>query len=125
MCPKYYNEDESVFAEKNIYEMSGVEFERPHDLSFVGKGPRNYNPDKRLKEEVCLSLTFHPKIDASEIEVTVSKGIVHLSGFVSNREMKKEVDKCLDRILGVIDVDNQLQLLKNGYSFDFDEYELY
>ncbi len=125
MCPKYYNEDEGVYAEKNTYEISGVEFERPHDLSFVGIGPKNYNPDKRLKEEVCLSLTFNPKIDASEIEVIVSKGIVHLSGFVRNRDMKKEVDKCLDRISGVIDVDNQLQLLKNGYSFDFDDYDLY
>lgn len=49
--------------------------------SYRGVGPKGYTrSDERLAEEICERLTDHPRIDASEIDVQVSRGEVTLTG---------------------------------------------
>jgi osmotically-inducible protein OsmY len=59
-------------------------------------------------------LTDHPDIDASDIEVTVTGGIVTLAGTVDDRRQKRLAEDAVDDIPGVRDVQNQLQVKQRG-----------
>lgn len=78
-------------------------------LSQKGKGPRNFNiTDQRLFEKVCDALVDHPAIDASEIEVKVSQGIVTLSGGIEGRHTMTVVEELVRDIDGVKSIRNDL-----------------
>ncbi len=82
---------------------------------FAGRGPRGYQrSDQRLLEDVSDRLTDHPDIDASDIEVTVTGGIVTLAGTVDDRRQKRLAEDAVDDIPGVRDVQNQLQVKQRG-----------
>ncbi len=97
-------------AKNNTYNYAGVEFESPEKFSFVGLGPKNYDPDKRLWEEVCLNLTFHPEIDASHIEVIVHDQVVNLRGWVPTRKMKKLATRFLNQMSGLKKIINEINV---------------
>ncbi|HMN46518.1 MAG TPA: BON domain-containing protein [Povalibacter sp.] len=79
--------------------------------SHRGKGPKGYQrSDERLKEVICERLSDDPRIDASEITLTVSGGTVKLTGLVDNRRDKFEVEELVSQCSGVKDVDNQLRV---------------
>ncbi len=125
MEDNYYHGDDAPFPDKKYYGLDGVEFERVGTISFLGQGPKNYNPDKRIWEEVCLNLTFHPSVDASEIDVNVHEGVVILSGLIWSRKMKRTAEKCIENIAGVRDIINRLQIKKSFFLNEFDEYDTY
>jgi hypothetical protein len=78
---------------------------------YEGIGPRNYRrSDERIREDVCMRLTQHGQIDASEVEVEVNEGEVTLSGTVEDRRIKRMVEANVELIGGVIDVHNRLRL---------------
>ena len=78
---------------------------------FTGKGPKGYRrSDERIREDVCDCLTEHGRIDASDVEVSVSGGEVSLSGTVSDRRQKREIEDLCDRCPGVRDVHNSLRV---------------
>jgi len=80
--------------------------------SFRGRGPKGYErSDDRVKEQVCELLSDHDDIDASEITVSVSSGVVTLSGSVNDRREKYHVEEVVSRCSGVKDVDNQITVL--------------
>ncbi len=87
---------------------------RAHGGSLVGpdhtgRGPKGYRrADERIYEDVCETLSLSSEIDASEIEVTVKQGRVHLTGEVENRQTKRMVEFEIENISGVIDVQNDL-----------------
>lgn len=77
---------------------------------FQGKGPRSYSRSSaRIREDVCeyLSEGF---LDASDIEVAVSEGIVTLSGTVTDRRSKLVAEELAESVLGVRDVENRLRI---------------
>ncbi len=77
---------------------------------YEGVGPRNYRrSDERIWEDICLRLTQHHQIDASDVEVDVTEGEVTLSGTVEDRRIKRMVEANAERIQGVIDVHNRLR----------------
>lgn len=79
--------------------------------NYAGKGPKGYyREDARIHEEVCEVLYHHPLVDASDIEVEVKDQIVYLRGTVESRQQKREAERSLDFIWGVVDVINQLKL---------------
>lgn len=81
------------------------------DRGFFGKGPKGWKrSDDRIKEEVCEALNDSYHVDASEIEVNVKEGHVSLSGTIDSREAKREVERLVDGIRGVEDVQNNLKL---------------
>jgi osmotically-inducible protein OsmY len=77
----------------------------------VGKGPKGYQrSDERIWEDVGDILERHPDIDASDIELQVSEGVVTLTGTVENRRVKRMVEDAIDAVPGVKDVSNQLRI---------------
>jgi hypothetical protein len=85
-----------------------------------GRGPRGYRrSDERIREEVCECLTEDPFVDASNIEVTVQRGEVMLSGNVTSRQQKRRVTDLIESISGVRDVLNSVRVEQNEGSSSF------
>ena len=101
--------DSSLRSMGNAYwQDSTRQYLGPHS----GKGPKGYSrSEERIKEDVCEALLAHTEIDATEIEVEVSKGVVTLSGTVDSRQTKRMVEHEAESISGVIDVKNDLHIL--------------
>ena len=79
--------------------------------NFFGIGPKGYKrSDERIREDVSDRLTDDPRIDASEIMVTVADCVVTLDGFVPSRFMKRLSEDVTESISGVRDVDNKLRV---------------
>lgn len=77
----------------------------------IGVGPKNYQrSDERIFEEVCERLMNEGQIDASGIEVRVSKGEVFLTGSVPDRRTKRLAEDVLEQIAGMHDVQNDLKI---------------
>lgn len=86
---------------------------------YAGRGPKDYRrSDERVREEVCDRMTDDPMLDASEISVQVSEGVVTLSGSVASRDQKRRAEDVAERISGVKDVTNQLRVAReaNGHT---------
>lgn len=84
--------------------------ERP---SHRGKGPKNYQrSDEQIREEVCERLTLDHDVDASEIEVHVTAGVVTLEGTVHERHAKRLAEDISELVRGVKDVQNNLRVLR-------------
>ncbi len=85
----------------------------PMRPSYRGRGPKNYQrSDERIREEVCERLAVDHDIDASEIEVSVSSGVVTLGGSVQDRQMKRLAEDVSELVLGVRDVQNNLRVAR-------------
>lgn len=90
----------------------GVQFGRraqsgPHR----GRGPRSYQrSDDRIRDDVCDWLTEAADVDASDIEVQVTAGVVTLSGAVENRYAKRRAEDLAESVSGVREVQNNLRL---------------
>jgi hypothetical protein len=86
---------------------------------YAGRGPKNYQrSDDRIQEEVCDCMTDDPMLDASDVEVHVSSGVVTLTGTVSSRDQKRRAEDVAERVSGVKDVTNQLRVSReaNGHA---------
>ncbi|MDQ3950889.1 MAG: BON domain-containing protein, partial [Gemmatimonadota bacterium] len=83
--------------------------------TFFGRGPRGYRrSDERIREDINDRLTWHPDIDASDVEVRVENGEVTLSGVVEDRRAKRLAADIADEVAGVEDVHNQLKV-RHGF----------
>lgn len=114
------------------YDRSEVNSKRSHGLGGVagafgadgdyggitdhtGRGPKSYTrSDDRIRDDVCEALTRDPHVDASEIEVDVKQGVVHLKGSVEDRFAKKHAEDIIENLLGVKDVYNELSITLRG-----------
>lgn len=89
---------------------------------FSGRGPKGYRrSDERIKEEVSDALTADSHVDASEIDVSVSECVVTLKGTVENRRAKRMAEECVERVSGVVDVQNELRVQSSSNSLKSDE----
>lgn len=78
-----------------------------------GKGPKGWKrSDEKIREEVCESLFLSGDVDASDIDVSVTNGVVSLKGTVDSRFSKKLVEDITDDVTGVTDVQNTLTIKK-------------
>jgi hypothetical protein len=83
--------------------------------SYFGRGPRGYRrSDERIREEINDRLTWHPDVDASDIEVRVEAGEVTLTGVVEDRRAKRLAADIADDVFGVQDVHNELKV-RHGF----------
>lgn len=84
------------------------------DEGHSGKGPIGYKrSDERIYEDVCEALFSNPSVDATDIDVSVSDGLITLSGTVDTRYEKREAENCIEHLSGVVDIQNDLRLLDN------------
>lgn len=76
----------------------------------AGRGPRDYRrSDGRILEDVCEWLAEDPRVDASDIDVSVTDADVTLRGHVADRRMRRLAEDIAARVPGVRDVFNQLR----------------
>lgn len=76
-----------------------------------GKGPKGYvRSDGRIRDDVCDLLTDDERLDASNIEVSVSNGEVTLNGYVLDRAAKRRAEDCSDSVLGVVHTQNNIRI---------------
>lgn len=91
--------------------ITNYDFDNPFVHNHIGKGPKGYQKsDTNILEDVCEALYISPLVDASEVEVSVSEGIVYLRGVIENRRMKKDAQNVVERVPGVMDVQNVLKI---------------
>lgn len=82
---------------------------------YQGRGPRNYTrSDERITEELNERLTDDSDIDASDITVRVSNGMVTLEGTVEDRWMKHRAEDIADSCSGVKDVTNSIRVVSRN-----------
>lgn len=81
---------------------------------FRGRGPKGYErSDERLREIICERLTDEPSVDASDVSIDVKDKIVKLTGSVSDRRTKYEIEDLVERCGGVKDIDNQVRVRRS------------
>ena len=84
---------------------------REMDAGHRGRGPRNYSrSDDRIREDVSERLTDDPRLDATDIEVSVSGGEITLSGTVDSRFAKRHAEDLAEGCSGVRHVQNNLRV---------------
>lgn len=99
------------YGEGSLERDSESQFGSSQASGFFGKGPKGYRrSDDRIKEEVCETLSRHPRIDASDIEVKVEEACVTLSGTVESKEIKRAAEMAIENLSGVDDVKNELRV---------------
>lgn len=85
-----------------------------HGTSYAGRGPKGYaRGDERIREDICDRLTDDHRVDASDIDVQVSKGEVTLAGSVRSRDEKRSAEDVVDRVSGVREVNNHLKVRRS------------
>lgn len=70
--------------------------------------------DERIRADVHERLAALSGVDASEVEVTVRGGEVHLSGFVADRWQKHQIENEADRVAGVVEIENLIRLRRDA-----------
>jgi hypothetical protein len=84
---------------------------------FTGKGPKGYQrSDERIHEDVSEELAQHGEIDATDIQVRVSKREVSLDGEVETREQKRLAEDIVEACPGVREVQNNLHVRKGFFA---------
>ena len=83
--------------------------------SHRGRGPKGYTrTDQRITEDVCERLTDDDYVDAGDIEVQVTEGVVTLTGTVATRSMKHRAEDVAEACGGVRDVENRIRVASPG-----------
>jgi osmotically-inducible protein OsmY len=67
--------------------------------------------NRRLKQSVIDELAWDPKVDSRQIAVFVDGGAVTLRGTVGSFRQKREARRAAERVHGVTDVSNDLEVL--------------
>ena len=85
--------------------------------SHRGKGPVGWQrSDERIREDANDRLTDDPRVDASNITVTVQSGEVTLNGTVPSRNEKRRAEDLAEAISGVKHVQNNLRVADGAAS---------
>ena len=83
------------------------------DLEPRRQGPRGYRrSDDRIREDICEALMALTHLDASEVSVDVTEGIVMLTGIVPERRMKHAIEDATADVRGVLDVENRIRVVR-------------
>ncbi|WP_311276057.1 BON domain-containing protein [Methylobacterium sp. WCS2018Hpa-22] len=78
--------------------------------------------DKDLRRDVLDELDFDPSLDAAEIGVAVSDGVVTLTGHVGSYAEKVEAERAVKRVKGVRAIAQEIQVrLPNAKAIEDDQ----
>jgi len=66
--------------------------------------------DNEIERDVKAELEWDPDLDATDIAVSVKKGVVTLTGFVKSYLDKYEAEAAVKRVAGVVGVANDLEV---------------
>lgn len=91
--------------------MGSEEATRRREEDHRGKGPRGYQrSDERIQDDVNDRLSDDPRLDASDINVSVASAEVTLSGEVTSKFARRQAEDCADAVSGVRYVQNNLRV---------------
>ncbi|MEK7830326.1 MAG: BON domain-containing protein, partial [Acidobacteriota bacterium] len=74
----------------------------------------NYKSDEELQGEVMFQLGWDSRVKQTEVGVTVSKGIVTLTGTVDSYAKKLAAQQAAHRVRGVLDLVNDIEVRVPG-----------
>jgi osmotically-inducible protein OsmY len=74
------------------------------------EGDKAMHSDQEIERDVKDELLWNPDLDASDIAVSVKKGVVTLAGFVKSYSDKYEAEAAAKRVAGVSAVANDLEV---------------
>lgn len=117
--PDYYEDENGMrhaMTESNRHEFKWSRDPRSEASgeSHYGKGPKGYRRrDESIRDDICDLMAHNDELDASDLEVEVTEGIVTLSGTVKSRREKRLAEDLSDDIRGVKDVMNSLSISRN------------
>jgi hypothetical protein len=78
-------------------------------------GPKGWQPsDERIHAVVCEHLSREVALDAGDVTVAVSEGLVTLSGTVADLPTKHAIESLVDRCPGVREIDNRIKVMRGG-----------
>ncbi len=119
----YYDDD---YVNDNMYNTSTSDrdrygsgrrydgYESPYYGPYTGYGPRGWTrSDERIREDINERLTQDGRIDATNVNVTVTGGVAELSGSVDDRMQKRIAERIADSVSGVWDVHNHLAIQRD------------
>ncbi len=66
--------------------------------------------DNEIERDVKAELEWDPDLDATDIAISVKKGVVTLTGFVKSYTDKYEAEAAAKRVAGVVGVANDLEV---------------
>jgi osmotically-inducible protein OsmY len=66
--------------------------------------------DSEIERDVKDELYWNPDLDATDIAISVTKGVVTLSGFVKSYTDKYEAEAAAKRVAGVVGVANDIEV---------------
>jgi hypothetical protein len=93
----------------------GSDYEPRRAADRRGVGPKDYRrSDARVLEDVCEQLQDDDLLDAGDIEVQCSDGVVTLTGTVGSREARWHAENVASDARGVVDVVNRLAVRRLG-----------
>lgn len=72
--------------------------------------PHITRSDHLIQQDIVWNLTQNGLIDGRHLEVSVSEGRAVIRGEVPTRTLKKMVVRCLQGIVGIIHIENQLKI---------------
>jgi len=91
-----------------------------NDLRVIYGAETNLPTDMQIKSQAENTLLWNEDIDSSKIEVSVSEGIVTLTGTVNSLWKKWEAEQTVYRNFGVISVENHLTIVPTTSIVDQD-----
>lgn len=74
----------------------------------------HHRHDQAIEDDISHILSQHRNIDGRDIDVSVSEGIVTLTGFVPERRMRYIAEDLSITCFGVIDVNNHLRVRRGA-----------
>ena len=85
-----------------------------HSHSYKGFGTSGYKrSDNSIEEEVCELLMHTVGLDVEDVFISVTNGIIKLSGSVKSRQEKFIIEDIAEHVSGVIEIENHIRVLKN------------
>jgi osmotically-inducible protein OsmY len=85
-----------------------------------GRGPKGYTrSDERIREDINDRLTYDPRVDASDIEVSVNNAEVTLSGKVNQRTAKRTAEDIAESVSGVRNVENRIRVDNQNVDYSY------
>lgn len=109
-----YTTDLEFFRDPKAYETEVARSTQEGNVetdSSRGVGPRGlHRTDESIKEEIVELLAGHGQVDAKRIRVDVIDGTVTLSGSVRSQSETQTVEGIAGNVLGVQEINNQLNV---------------
>ena len=85
------------------------------DMDHRGRGPKGYQrSDDKIREDVSERMFHDPRLDASNIELSVKDGEVTLDGTVDSKRAKRWAEDLVDSVAGIGHVQNNLRANAEG-----------